>query len=72
MGRRSRDKRDAYYRLAKEDGYRARAAYKLLQLDLTLGILVKENVKRIVDLCAAPGGWSQIVVERKLLCEKKK
>jgi hypothetical protein len=33
MGKSSRDKRDIYYRLAKEDGWRARSAFKLLQLD---------------------------------------
>jgi len=33
MGRSSKDKRDIYYRLAKEEGWRARSAYKLLQLN---------------------------------------
>jgi tRNA (cytidine32/guanosine34-2'-O)-methyltransferase len=33
MGRTSKDKRDVYYRLAKENGWRARSAFKLLQLD---------------------------------------
>lgn len=33
MGRTSKDKRDVYYRLAKEKGWRARSAFKLLQLD---------------------------------------
>lgn len=33
MGKASKDKRDAYYRLAKEQGWRARSAFKLLQLD---------------------------------------
>ena len=33
MGRSSKDKRDVYYRLAKEDGWRARSAYKLLQIN---------------------------------------
>lgn len=33
MGRTSRDKRDIYYRKAKEDGWRARSAFKLLQID---------------------------------------
>jgi len=61
MGRLSRDKRDAYYRLAKEEGYRARAAYKLVQLDGTLDLLREARV--VVDLCAAPGGWSQVVTK---------
>ena len=33
MGKSSKDKRDIYYRLAKEEGFRARSAYKLLQID---------------------------------------
>lgn len=115
MGKLSRDKRDVYYRHAKESGYRARSAYKLLQLDeefdlfrirprrsddgnnscgdnddgdaqqvTTNGIVDNDDgydkydknsntgprrrphlvVRRAVDLCAAPGGWSQVLVER--------
>ena len=62
MGLTSRDKRDAYYRLAKAHGYRARAAFKLIQMEDTLSLL--KNAMRVVDLCAAPGGWTQVVVER--------
>ncbi|EGB02153.1 hypothetical protein AURANDRAFT_8728, partial [Aureococcus anophagefferens] len=68
MGRTSRDKRDIYYRLAKTSNYRARAAFKLLQLDATLGILSTATTHdrlRVADLCAAPGGWSQVVAERR-------
>ena len=131
MGKLSRDKRDVYYRHAKEAGYRARSAYKLLQLDDEFGLFEirigggssgyrrrptthhhldgndgdahdesistvdnKTNanandaydsddvrfdetmdsssrprrrrvvVRRAVDLCAAPGGWSQVLIER--------
>ena len=39
MGKASRDKRDIYYRKAKEEGWRARSAYKLLQIDEALHIL---------------------------------
>ena len=39
MGRTSKDKRDIYYRLAKEEGWRARSAYKLLHVDEEYGIL---------------------------------
>jgi len=39
MGRTSKDKRDIYYRLAKEEGWRARSAFKLLQLDEEYHIL---------------------------------
>ena len=62
MGLTSRDKRDAYYRLAKAHGYRARAAFKLIQMEDTLSLL--KDATRVVDLCAAPGGWTQVVVER--------
>eukprot|EP00897_Mesotaenium_endlicherianum_P006581 jgi/Mesen1/5951/ME000301S05075 len=63
MGKASKDKRDIYYRKAKEEGWRARSAFKLLQIDEEFGIL--DGVKRVVDLCAAPGSWSQ-VLSRKL------
>ncbi|XVE97040.1 hypothetical protein REPUB_Repub02eG0276300 [Reevesia pubescens] len=59
MGKASRDKRDVYYRKAKEEGWRARSAFKLLQIDEEFNIL--EGVKLVVDLCAAPGFESQIV-----------
>ncbi|CAL5376912.1 unnamed protein product [Camellia sinensis] len=58
MGKASRDKRDIYYRKAKEEGWRARSAFKLLQIDEEFNIF--EGVKHVVDLCAAPGSWSQI------------
>ncbi|XP_037070877.1 putative tRNA (cytidine(32)/guanosine(34)-2'-O)-methyltransferase [Pollicipes pollicipes] len=63
MGRSSKDKRDIYYRLAKEEGWRARSAFKLLQIDEEFNIF--NGVTRVVDLCAAPGSWSQ-VLSRKL------
>ncbi|KAM8793672.1 tRNA (cytidine(32)/guanosine(34)-2'-O)-methyltransferase, partial [Eudromia elegans] len=66
MGRSSRDKRDVYYRLAKERGWRARSAFKLLQLERRFGLF--RGVLRAVDLCAAPGGWSQ-VLSRELRAE---
>ena len=62
MGRASKDKRDIYYRKAKEEGYRARSAYKLLQIDEEFGIF--EGVNRAIDLCAAPGSWSQVLSKR--------
>lgn len=62
MGKNSKDKRDIYYRKAKEEGWRARSAFKLLQIDEEFGIL--EGVKRVVDLCAAPGSWSQVLSRR--------
>mmetsp|Transcript_40800 Transcript_40800/g.66164 ORF Transcript_40800/g.66164 Transcript_40800/m.66164 type:complete len:301 (-) Transcript_40800:525-1427(-) len=63
MGKSSKDKRDIYYRKAKEEGWRARSAFKLLQLDEQFRIL--DGARRVVDLCAAPGSWSQ-VISRKL------
>ncbi|NXH29281.1 TRM7 methyltransferase, partial [Myiagra hebetior] len=59
MGRSSKDKRDIYYRLAKEGGWRARSAFKLLQLDQRFQLF--QGVRRAVDLCAAPGSWSQVL-----------
>ncbi|MCJ1364990.1 hypothetical protein MMC16_004108 [Acarospora aff. strigata] len=59
MGKSSKDKRDAYYRLAKEQGWRARSAFKLIQLDEEFNLF--DGVTRVVDLCAAPGSWSQVL-----------
>lgn len=113
MGRASKDKRDIYYRKAKEEGWRARSAFKLLQLDdafdifagaLSCGVLwircaggrvpghvsdlfavegsstpsllqlnshqpfcqslALPGVRHVVDLCAAPGSWSQVLSRR--------
>lgn len=99
MGKLSRDKRDVFYRKAKESGYRARSAYKLLQIDAEFDLFGdygegernkvdgptaaaateggdsqhssespprrrRSPVRRAVDLCAAPGGWSQVLAER--------
>ncbi|MCB2082641.1 MAG: RlmE family RNA methyltransferase [Sphingomonadaceae bacterium] len=50
---------DPYVRQAKADGYRSRAAYKLIELDEKFGLL--RGSKRVVDLGIAPGGWSQVV-----------
>jgi len=55
-------KTDIYYRKAKEEGLRARSAFKLLQVDEEFGIL--KGVNRAVDLCAAPGSWSQVLSKR--------
>ena len=50
---------DPYVKQAKADGYRSRAAYKLIELDEKFGLL--RGAKRVVDLGIAPGGWSQVV-----------
>jgi len=51
-----------YYNKAKQEGYRARSAYKLKQLDETAGLLGEGNT--VIDLGAAPGGWLQVAAER--------
>lgn len=53
---------DPYVKKAMADGYRSRAAYKLLELDERFALL--RGVKRVVDLGIAPGGWSQVVQRR--------
>ena len=49
---------DPYVKQAKADGYRSRAAYKLIEMDEKFGLLKGAN--RIVDLGIAPGGWAQV------------
>jgi 23S rRNA (uridine2552-2'-O)-methyltransferase len=53
---------DPYVRRAKAEGYRSRAAYKLLELDERFGLL--KGSRRVLDLGIAPGGWSQVVRRR--------
>ena len=50
---------DPYVKQAKADGYRSRAAYKLIELDEKFHLL--QGVQRVVDLGIAPGGWAQVV-----------
>lgn len=54
-------RRDQYRRLAKDQGYRARSAYKLLQLNRSYNIIKKGD--KVVDLGCAPGGWLQVAVK---------
>ncbi len=54
-------RRDHYYRQAKREKYRSRAAYKLIQINEELSV-IKEG-DRVVDLGCAPGGWSQVALE---------
>lgn len=53
-------RKDFYYRKAKEEGYLSRAAYKLLEIVKSYGI-IKEN-DRVVDIGCSPGGWSQVAL----------
>jgi len=55
-------KRDIYTKRAKSEGYRSRAAYKLLQIDKKFKIF--HNTQTVIDLCGAPGGFSQIARDR--------
>lgn len=50
---------DPYVKKAKAEGYRSRAAYKLIELDERFSLI--RGSKRVVDLGIAPGGWSQVV-----------
>jgi len=61
---------DPYVKRAQDDGYRGRAAYKILELDEKYRFLVPGA--RVVDLGCAPGGWCQVAVKRvNALGEKK-
>ncbi len=53
---------DPYVSQAKRDGYRSRAAYKLVELDEKFGLLKPQA--KVVDLGAAPGGWAQVAAKR--------
>jgi 23S rRNA (uridine2552-2'-O)-methyltransferase len=63
----TRQLNDPYVKKAKADGYRSRAAYKLIELDEKFGLL--KGVERAVDLGIAPGGWSQVL---RLKCPRAK
>jgi 23S rRNA (uridine2552-2'-O)-methyltransferase len=53
---------DPYVKRARAEGYRSRAAYKLIELDERFGFL--KGAERVLDLGVAPGGWTQVVRQR--------
>jgi len=63
MGRdwRRQQQRDYFFRKAKEEGYRSRAAYKLLQINQRHKLIHRGDI--VLDLGAAPGGWSQVAAK---------
>ncbi len=53
---------DPYVRAARQQGWRSRAAFKLIELDDRFHLLRRGS--RVIDLGAAPGGWAQVAVQR--------
>ena len=58
----NKQRRDAYVRQSKVDGYRARSAYKLIEIDEKFKIF--KNGISVIDIGAAPGSWSQYLVKK--------
>ena len=63
----NRQRRDIYVRKSKQEGFRSRAVYKLQEINDKHKIL--KNGSLVIDLGAAPGGWSQFVIEKYKNCK---
>jgi len=63
----SRQRRDIYVRKSKQEGFRSRAVYKLQEINDKYKVL--KNGFSVIDLGAAPGGWSQFVIEKYKNCK---
>tara|TARA_B100000029_G_scaffold111316_1_gene103292 strand:+ start:2564 stop:3175 length:612 start_codon:yes stop_codon:yes gene_type:complete len=63
----NRQHRDIYVRKSKQEGFRSRAAYKLQEINYKYKIL--KNGFYVIDLGAAPGGWSQVVIKKFKNCK---
>ena len=62
-----RQRRDIYVRKSKQDGFRSRAVYKLQEINDKYKIL--KNGLSVIDIGAAPGGWSQFVIQKYKNCK---
>ncbi|RMF96533.1 MAG: RlmE family RNA methyltransferase [Candidatus Schekmanbacteria bacterium] len=56
------NRKDSYYRKAKKEGYRSRAAYKLIEINDKYKLLKKGMI--VADIGCAPGGWSQVALDK--------
>jgi 23S rRNA (uridine2552-2'-O)-methyltransferase len=64
---------DFYVKLARKEGYRSRAVYKLAEIDEREHLFLpkNKNILRVVDLGAAPGGWSQWIIQQRRLLNQQ-
>ncbi|MCP4763532.1 MAG: RlmE family RNA methyltransferase [archaeon] len=57
-------KKDIYHKKSKIEGYRARSAYKLIQINERFNIFNQNSIKNILDLGCAPGSWPQVLINK--------